>query len=435
MKLYELAKEVDSYVVEMRRYFHEHPELSNQEEKTVERIAQELDGMGISYDIVPKGGIIAVLDGADPGKGKTVLLRADIDALPVQETEKNLARERVCRSGVPGVMHACGHDGHTAMLLGVARILAAHREAIHGRIILFFERGEENGGGQPYMLAWMDEHGLTADTVWGIHLYAMLESGKVGIITGGTMSAVFAFNVTIHGKGGHGSRPDQAISPIDCFVAIYNALQAARLTKVTPFEPLTMSMGLVHAGSVGNVIPNDLTFGGTARLFNRDLAGIPYKEAFCKFVDGIAAAYGCTVTYNNIIEPSYSVYNDAECAEFARKVIGEELGADVICQPEPWMASESFSSLQKLWPGVFARVGVQNEEKGTGAAHHNEFFDLDEDVFKLGVTGALSYALNFLDSDVDTTPRKWPGTVREMFLDSGTSPEEIEGYYRTIRGE
>ena len=435
MKFYDLAKEVDSYVVEMRRYFHEHPELSNQEEKTVERIAQELDAMGISYNIVPKGGIIAVLEGENPGQGKTVLLRADIDALPVQEQENNLAQKRVCCSQVPGVMHACGHDGHTAMLLGVAKILAAHRDAIHGKIILFFERGEENGGGQPYMLAWMEEHGLKADTVYGIHLYAMLEAGKVGIISGGTMASVFPFDITIHGKGGHGSRPDQANSPIECFCAIHNALQGARLTKITPYEPLTVSVGMLHAGVVANVIPNDLRFAGTARLFNRELAGIPFREAFCHYVDSIAAAYGCTVTYNSISGPGYSVYNDPECAEFARKVIGEELGADAICQPEPWMASESFSSLQKLWPGVFVLLGVQNDAKGIGAAHHNEYFDLDEDVFKLGVTGALTYALKFLDGDVDTTPRKWQGTIREMFADRGEPAEKIDGFFQVVKGE
>ena len=159
MKIYELAKEVNPYVVEMRRYFHEHPELSNQEDKTIERIGQELAGMGIEYEVVPHGGIVAILEGKTPGKGKTVLLRADCDALPVQETKENLAGPRVCCSKVDGVMHACGHDGHTAMLLGAAKILKEHLDEVHGRIILFFERAEENGGGIPQMLAYMDEKG------------------------------------------------------------------------------------------------------------------------------------------------------------------------------------------------------------------------------------------------------------------------------------
>ena len=329
-------------------------------------------------------------------------------------------------------MHACCHDGHTAILLGAAKILNEHKDEIAGKIILFFERAEENGGGMPQMLAYMDKHGITADTCYGTHLFAMLESGKVGLITGGTMSTAMGFNITIHGKGGHGSRPDQANSPIDCFVAIYNALQAARLTKITPFKPLTLSVGLLQAGAVSNVIPNDLTFAGTARLFDREEVGYPFKETLIKIVDGICAAYGCTATYNQLSDPAYPVYNDPECVEFARKVVGAELGEDVIAQPEPWMASESFSRLQKLMPGVFALVGVNNPEKGTGAAHHNEYFDIDEDTFKLAVTGAVSYALNFLESDIDTSARKWKGTMRDFFKDMGYTDEMIEAVYKKI---
>ena len=153
MKVYELAKAVDPYVVSMRRYFHENPELSNQEDKTIERIGQELDAMGIRYEVVPKGGIIGYIEGTKPGKGKTVLLRADCDALPVLEKKDNLAGPRVCCSKVDGVMHACGHDGHTAILLGAAKILNEHKDEIAGKIILFFERAEENGGGIPQIAA------------------------------------------------------------------------------------------------------------------------------------------------------------------------------------------------------------------------------------------------------------------------------------------
>lgn len=431
-KIYDLAKEVEQYVIDMRRYFHRHPELSDHEENTIARIAQELESMGIGYTIVPKGGILATIEGTDPGSGKTVLLRADVDALPVQEQPHNLVGPRTCVSEVPGVMHACGHDGHTAMLLGAAKILMEHRDAIHGKILLFFERGEENGGGQPYLLAYMDSHGIEVDTVYGTHLFAMLESGKVALITGGTMSTAMGFDVTIHGRGGHGSRPDQANSPIDCFVAIYNALSTLRLNKITPFETLTFSLGMLQAGAASNVIPNDLRFAGTARLFNREEVGLPFMELFKKKLEGIAAVYDCTVTYNMLIPPGFPVYNDPECTELARKAIGEELGEGAICQPEPWMASESFSHLQKLWPGVFALVGVKNEAKGIGAAHHNEYFDVDEEVFAAGVTGAVTYALKFLDAEIDTTPRRWKGSIREL-LEMRATPEQVDGYYETVK--
>ena len=211
----------------------------------------------------------AILEGKTPGKGKTVLLRADCDALPVLETKDNLAGPRVCCSKVDGVMHACGHDGHTAILLGAAKILNEHqgRDTLD-KIILFFERAEENGGGMPADAGLYGRAGSSLpDTCLG---HSTCIAGA-GVGQGGSAGpavpwlSVFGFNVTIHGKGGHGSRPDQANSPIDCFVAIYNALEAARLTKITPFQPLTVSVGLLQAGAVGNVIPNDLTFAGTAR--------------------------------------------------------------------------------------------------------------------------------------------------------------------------
>ena len=434
MKVYELAKAIQPYVVEMRRYFHEHPELSNFEDKTIERIGEELTKMGIPYEEVPHGGLIGYIEGTKPGKGKTVLLRADVDALPVMENPKNLSCDRVCVSQNPGVMHACGHDGHISILLGAAKILSEHKDEIAGRIVLFFERAEENGGGMPQMLAYLDQHGITADTCYGTHLFAMLESGKVALNTGNTMSTAMGFNVTIHGKGGHGSRPDQANSPIDCFVAIYNALQAGRLTKVTPFKPLTFSVGQLQAGAVGNVIPNDLFFAGSVRLFDRDEVGIPFRDFLKETCEKIAAAYDCTVTFNQLSDPAYPVYNDPECARFAQKVVGAEL-PDAVCEVEPWMASESFSRLQKLFPGVFALVGVSNPEKGTGAAHHNECFDLDEDVFPLAVTGAVSYALNFLESDIDTSSRKWKGSMKEMFRDMGYSDEKIEEIYNIAAGK
>ena len=186
----------------MRRYFHQHPELSNREDKTIQRIAQELTDMDIPYEEIPKGGILATIQGLDPGKGKTVLLRADIDALPVQEQPCNLSQPRVCQSQEDGVMHACGHDGHIAMLLGAAKILSSHREAIHGTVLLLFERGEENGGGIGYILAYMDRHGIRPDTVYGTHMSASLESGKVGVITGGAASTAMGFDITLHGRGG-----------------------------------------------------------------------------------------------------------------------------------------------------------------------------------------------------------------------------------------
>ena len=432
MDIRTLAQQAEGYVIGLRRDLHRHPELSGEEKRTLGVIERELTGMGIPYTVVPNGGILGFLDGADPS-GKTVLLRADCDALPIRENPENLAGPRCCVSENDGVMHACGHDGHMAMALGAAKILSQHREAIHGRLILLFERGEEGRGNLFTLLAYMEQQGITADTCWGAHLYADLESGRVSLRPGPVMATGVAFDITIHGTGGHGSRPDQANSPIDCFVAIYQALQAARMTKISPFEQLTFSVGTVSAGSVGNVIPSELRVKGGARVLDREKAGKPFAEELRRKVDGLAAAYGCTVTYHRLGGGGpLVVYNDPACTELAQKLLAEQLGEEAIVQADPWMGSESFSLLQRLYPGVFALIGIRNPEKGTGAAHHNEYFDIDEDALKLGVIGAVAYALGFLEHPVETDSRKWHGTLRELYADKGDTPEMIERYYELL---
>ena len=250
---------------------------------------------------------------------------------------------------------------------------------------------------------------------------------------GPVMATGVAFDITIHGTGGHGSRPDQANSPIDCFVAIYQALQAARMTKISPFEQLTFSVGTVSAGSVGNVIPSELRVKGGARVLDREKAGKPFAEELRRKVDGLAAAYGCTVTYHRLGGGGpLVVYNDPACTELAQKLLAEQLGEEAIVQADPWMGSESFSLLQRLYPGVFALIGIRNPEKGTGAAHHNEYFDIDEDALKLGVIGAVAYALGFLEHPIETDSRKWHGALRELYADKGDTPAMIERYYALL---
>ena len=210
------------------------------------------------------------------------------------------------------------------------------------------------------------------------------------------MAGAMGFNITIEGAGGHGSRPDQANSPIDCFVAIYQRLQALRLTKVDPFKTCTYSVGVLNSGNQGNVIPQTLTFGGTMRTFDRDGVGAVFHRELKKAVDGICAAYDCKATYNSYGMPGYAVVNDAEIAQWARKVLAQELGSENVGQWEPWMASESYNQYLQQWPGVFAFLGIENEEKGIGAAHHNQEFDIDEDVLYKGAAAAATYAIEYL---------------------------------------
>jgi amidohydrolase len=428
MKNVELAKKYEQYIIDMRRYFHENPELPTKEYNTVKRILEELEAMGIECFEVKDGGVVGIIRG-EKDNGRAVLLRADMDALAVQETDENLKCKRVCKSKVDGVMHACGHDGHTAMLLGAARILLEKRSEIEGTVYLCFERGEEGGGNVRYLLKYFDDNKIHIDSAYGIHLFAAhdIPNGAVAINDGSVMASLMLFNVTIVGRGGHGSRPDLASSPIDAFVAIYNNLQAMRVTKIPPKAVLTYSLGKVQSGDTHNVIPHTLNFVGTMRTFDREGAGMIFYNEFKKIIDNVCETYDCTPIYNKYTLPGLNVVNDTECAHFARRVIGEELGEKCI-QVDARMGSESFAMYLPMWPGVFAFIGVTNEEKGVGADHHNPYFDLDEDVLYKGSASAATYAIEFLKSDVDTSARKIKGGFRTV-LEMGGKTDFLEELY------
>ncbi len=426
----ELAKKYEEYIISMRRYFHENPELSGKEDGTVKRLTEELEKMGIEYDIVENGGILATVKPLpENDKGRTVLLRADIDALPVQETDEVLnGDKRKVKSKVDGVMHACGHDGHMAMLLGAAKILTEKKTELDGTVYLCFERGEEVSILYKNLFAYMDKHEIHPDSCYGMHLLSTLETGKLAINDTNMMAGWQPFEVILHGRGGHGSRPDQSVSPIDAFAAIYAGMEGIRLRKIDPYKTLTYSIGKLQSGLQGNVIPDDCVFAGTMRTFDRNGAGMVWYDEFKKLIEDTADAYGCTAEFVSYPLPGYAVINNPECAHFARKVIGAEIGADsVIDNAEPWMASESYARYLLQWPGVFGFLGMKNPDKGVGAAHHNRFFDIDEDVLIKGATAAATYALEFLKDGPDTS--KMPKMTHVEILRSEECFDDLRNLY------
>jgi len=399
MKNIEIAGKHEEYIIAMRRYFHENPELSNREDNTVSVIAEQLESMNIPYVVVENGGVLATIRG-EKDKGKAVLLRADIDALPVQETPDNLKPGgRTCMSKVPGVMHACGHDGHIAMLLGAAKILAERRSELEGTVYLCFERGEEATGNVGYIFAYIEKNDIKIDTVYGIHLLATAPSGYMVINDTNMMAGAMAFDITIEGCGGHGSRPDQAVNPIDAFWAIYGGMMSLRVRKIDPYKMLSYSVGKVNAGVAGNIIPQTVNFSGSMRTFDPDGAGTTFYSEFRHLIDSTCEAYGCRPIYNFYTRPGLPIVNDPELARFARAVIGEDIGTEKVGEGEPWMASDSYSQYLTQWPGVYSFLGMQNPEKGVGAAHHNQEFDVDEDVLKLGAAAAATYAVEYLRAE------------------------------------
>ena len=424
-KVFEVEiKKMMNQTVRWRRYFHQYPELSNEEYQTadyLEKVIQSMDA-NLTVERPLPTTVTVCLKGKFPGK--RIIFRADIDALPIEE-QTDFSFKSVYQNR----MHACGHDGHMAMLLGAARLLLDKKDEFGGTVYLALERGEEGTGNSKYLFAYLDKHGINPDSVFGIHLLATQKTGTFGISDGPMMAAAQAFDVTIEGKGGHGSRPDQSINPIDAFVAIYNYLESLRLAKVNPFTTLTYSVGMLQSGNVPNVIPQTLRFAGTSRFFDRELAGIPFHDTFKEKIEKLADAYDCTVHYNRYTKPFFAVVNDKDCAVFAREKFAKEFGEEAVIIPEPWMASESYSNYLQQWPGIFAFLGVENEEKGIGAAHHNHFFDIDEDVLAMGAAGAATYAFEFLNSDFMPAHRPYRGKFRELFLETGNSAEEIQSWY------
>ena len=382
----------------LRRRFHTYPELSLQESGTIAAICAELNRFGIPHREIEKGGVIATVEGALPGK--TLLLRADMDALPMQESECNLAGPRTCRSAVDGVMHACGHDGHTAILLVVARLLQQNRQQLKGRYLLVFERGEEEFDGIEALMQELDatEH---YDGAWALHLMAGLDTGKASVEAGPRMSGPFSFSYTIEGKSGHGSRPDLANNPLNTFLDFYQSVLLLKGQRANPYYPVTFSIGSIHAGTASNIVPPELTFSGTCRILDFDKVGAFWVTAIDAALRDACRRHGTTCRRHSYTPRDMAVVNNGVCAGIAQKAAVKLFGEGSLASMEPWMASECFSMYLKRAPGLLAFVGTRNPQKGSGADHHNVQFDLDEDSLDIGACLTLQYALDFMDFDGD----------------------------------
>jgi len=395
MTMLNLIRPYETQMIADRRWLHEHPELSGQETQTIAYIVKTLEELSLTIHVIPNGGVIGVLN--EGAEGPCVLLRADCDALPVQESEENLSQKRCCVSQNPGVMHACGHDAHTAMLLGAARALTAIKDDVSGCVLFVFEQGEEKGGKGflENLLPYIEEH-FTVGACYGAHVRWDIPAGCIAVMDGAVMAGAFGFDVNIHGRGGHGSRPDLAASPIDCFCAIHQQVSALRMRAVEPDKVLTYSLGLVHAGEQGNTIPESLRFAGTVRTFDTAGSGERFAREMRSIIDHTCKAHGCTAEYMHFSKPLYETGNHVQLAQRTRQAIAQRVGEGVLASCPPWMASESMSAYLKLWPGVLAFVGICNEALGCGANHHTPEFDLDESALSVGAAAACAFALDIV---------------------------------------
>ena len=389
-RIRQLAREQQEYAARMRREFHRYPEVSGKEFRTRERLMAEIREMGLSCEKVPGTGLIVKIEGGKPGKNR--VLRADIDALPLQEDRENLRREKSCISQIDGVCHACGHDAHMAVLLGTMRVLCELREELPGTVYCCFEEGEETNCGIDAMIQALDKYPV--DECFALHVYNGLDAGKVNVVPGPRMAGTVGIGFHIKGKSGHGSRPDQAVSPIIPAAHIITQLNSAFMNQLDVEETVTLGIGMVKAGEATNVIPDDAYVGGTARFFNRK-EGEKALAIINRIAESTAACHGCGIEFEgrNNISP-YPVVNDRGVAERVQDGLKEICGREVLGDCDKWYASECYSAYLAKYPGALGFLGIRSQEYGSGAAHHNGKFDIDESGLWLGICAEIAFVFS-----------------------------------------
>jgi hippurate hydrolase len=373
----------------IRHHIHAHPELSFEEYNTSAYVAAKLAEWGITHTTgVANTGILAIIEGKNPGK-KCIALRAELDALPIQE-----ANDTTYRSQNNGVMHACGHDVHTSCLLGAARILHDMRHEWEGTIKLIIQPGEEKhpGGASLMIKAGALEH-PKPEAIFALHVYPHLPCGTVGFRSGQYMASADEVYITIHGKGGHAALPHQTIDPIAIAAQVITGLQQVISRKGNPLIPSVLTFGSIQGGFATNVIPDKVEILGTFRTMNEDWRYKAHKW-IKDFTEQTCAAYGATATVD--IPAGYpSLFNDpaltAQAEEWARTFMGIEN----VRQLDMRMAGEDFSFYTHQVPGCFFRIGTNNGDKFT-APVHNAHFDIDENAMKVGMGMMTWLAVNAL---------------------------------------
>ena len=361
-------------LIAWRRHLHAHPELSFQERDTAAWVAAQLERLGIAPDRPTETGVVGVIEGGRPGP--TVALRADLDALPVQEeNDVPYASRR------PGVMHACGHDGHTAILLGVARVLQAERERLAGRVKLVFQPAEERppGGALPLIEAGVLE-GVAA--VVGLHLWVDLPAGTAAVSPGPVMAHAEEFRVTIAGSGGHGSQPHQGVDAVLVAAQVVLNLQTVVSRRVDPRRPAVVSVGTIQGGYAFNVLAPSATLAGTIRTFDEETRRRVHAEMerIVAHTCAMAGADGRIEFFGGYP----AVVNDpavAEAVAEAARVVDHRR----VLPQEPSLGGEDFAYYAQRVPACYFFLGAGNPAKGIVHPHHHPRFDIDEDVLPLGV--------------------------------------------------
>ena len=382
-KIKQLAKSYAPDTVQVRRHIHANPELSFEEYNTAAYVKQVLEKYGIVAESMADTGLVALIKGKNPDK-KTIALRADLDALPIVE-----ANEVEYKSKNEGVMHACGHDVHTASLLGAARILQDMREEFEGTIKLVFQPGEEKfPGGASIMIKEGVLQNPAPKGIVGQHVFPMLPAGKVGFKSGMYMASADEIYITVKGKGGHAALPEMNVDPVLISAHLIVALQQIVSRHASPKTPSVLSFGKVEAKGATNVIPNEVKIEGTFRTMNEEWRREAHKK-IKKLAEGLCESMGgsCDIDIKN----GYPyLKNDPELTSIARAAAVDYLGADNVVDLDLWMGAEDFAYYSQEVPACFYRLGTRNEERGITSGVHTPTFDIDEAALETGI-GLMAY--------------------------------------------
>ncbi|MBV8332134.1 MAG: amidohydrolase [Candidatus Eremiobacteraeota bacterium] len=378
----EVTGDVADRVVELRRAIHRRPELGFEEHETAALIERELDALGIPHRRLATTGVVGVVAGTHPGR--VAALRADMDALPVGE-----------RTGLPfaseveGKMHACGHDAHTAMLLGAARVLSQRRDELHGTTVLIFQPAEEGPGGAEPMIAEGALDDPKVEAIAMLHVDPRLEPGAIGIAPGPVNASTDELYLTVRGKGGHGAYPHTAVDAIPAAAAIVLALQNIAARETDPLKSVVVTIGTIAGGYRNNVIADEVQMSGTLRALDPAIRdGLEARVR--RIVDGVAAAYNVAAEIR-IVRGYPPVVNDAALAQSFAAYVRAHTQLRVETMP-PTMGGEDFAYFAQRVPGVHARLGVRSERAGSVHPGHSPEFRIDEAALPAGVTALVAFA-------------------------------------------
>ncbi len=379
-------------VIADRRHLHENPELGFQEFKTAEFVRQRLETLGVEevQTGIAVTGVTGLIRGTGPGEARTILVRADMDALPIHE-ENNVEY----RSRTDGVMHACGHDAHTAILLGVARLLMERRSEFAGTVKLCFQPAEETPPGGAIR---MIEEGVlddpAVDAAVGLHMSSSDPTGTVRVGGGPVMAGGDLFRITVKGKGGHAASPHLVVDPIAIGAQIVTALQTLVSRETDPMATVVVTVGMFNGGDAFNVIPDTVTFGGTVRAFDMDLLDRTNRR-IGELASGIASSMGGSAEVE-IMRGYPPTVNDDAMAELVRSAAVAEIGEENVLPADPKMGGEDFSHFLRHRPGAYFNVGHRNEARGITYGHHHPRFEIDEEALGTGMRVMTSSVLHYL---------------------------------------